>query len=214
LFKRIQETYPEMEPGVEMGVEVQVGPGGIVQRLAPTRQTARFKHRTDPVLLQLAENTLSVHFLPRYPGWTVVRRVTLEAWSQARAVLQPAEIVRVGLRYVNRVEREFPEQKPGEWFRATDYIAPAILGSVPGFLSRVESRLDNQNRVIVTLGEGESTGSMRSLVFDIDRITERSVSPEDEAFGSEMDRLHEAAWDIFSTAKTDKLETLLNHGKK
>ena len=144
LFKRIQNTYPEMEPGTEMGVEFQFGPGGMVQRLAPPRHRARFKHVSEPVLLQLAENLLVVNVLPRYPGWASMRRVVLEAWGLAKPILEPAEIVRIGLRFINRIEREFPEQKPGAWFRATEYLASAVLESLPGFLSRVESRLDGR----------------------------------------------------------------------
>jgi len=210
LFKEIQGTYPEMEFGLETALEFQFGPGGITQRMMPGKQRARFKHAREPVLLQFAENLLAVSVLPKYSGWAGMRSVILEVWSQAKPILGPAKIVRLGLRYINRIEREFPDQKPSVWLRATRYVAPAVLSSAPGFLSRVESRSEG-DLVIVTLGEAEAgAGSGAPLVFDIDSISERSLSPEDGTLSAEIDRLHENVWNIFSEAKTEKLDALLN----
>ena len=81
-------------------------------------------------------------------------------------------------------------------------------------LSRVEARLDAENRVIVTLGDqGAIPSEARgAFIFDIDRIVEKDLPVEVEAITAEARRLHDDIWEIFDSAKTDKLERLLQGG--
>ena len=50
LFKYIQNEYPEMEPVVEIGLQLERGPLGTGTKFAPQRQKVRFKHRTRPLV--------------------------------------------------------------------------------------------------------------------------------------------------------------------
>lgn len=210
-FKRIQDEYPEMEPLQEMGLEFEFGPLGLGQKFLPPRPRMRFKHASRPLLVQLAENVLTVNVLAPYPGWNTVSRDVLDVWRRAREVLEPLTITQVGLRYINRIERRSANDHPGNWFRANDYIAPGVLCSTTGFLSRVEVHLDAENRIIVTLGDppAATAGGYGAIIFDIDRILERELLPERDALSSEMNRLHEDVWHVFTSAKGDKLERLL-----
>jgi hypothetical protein len=112
------------------------------------------------------------------------------------------------------VPRESRDQRPSEWFKTTDYIAPAVLRSGAGLLSRVETRLDAENRVIVTLGDQAASPSEPSgaFVLDIERIAEKDISVAVEDITAEAARLREDIWDIFASAKTEKLEHLLQGG--
>ncbi len=153
LFKRIQDDFPEMEPIQELGVQLEVGPSGLAQRFLPPRYRFRYKHKDEPIFIQLAEKTITLNVLPKYPGWEVMVERMADIWRRTSEVLVPARVSRIGLRYINRVPKESEGQKPSEWFKTTDYIAPAVLCSGAGLLSRVEARLDPENRVIVTLGD-------------------------------------------------------------
>ena len=213
-FKRIQDDYPEMEPIQELGVRLEAGPSGLAQQFLPPRSRFRYKHKDEPVLIQLAEKTVTLNILPRYPGWEVMVDRMADIWRRTSEVLAPARVNRIGLRYINRVPRHSVDQKPSEWFKTTDYIAPAALRSAAGLLSRVEARLDAENRVIVTLGDQGATPSEPSgaFILDIDRIVEKHLSVEVKEITAEAARLHEDVWDIFASAKTEKLEHLLQGG--
>lgn len=210
-FKRLQDDYPEMEPMQEMGVQLQAGPSGLAQRILPSRTRFRYKHKTEPRLLQLAEKTFTLNVLPQYPGWDVMVEQLADTWKQASEVLAPERVNRIGLRYINRVPKESEGQTASDWFKATDYLTPAVLRSGRGGLSRVEVRLDNENRVVVTLGDqGPSpTEESGGFILDIDRIVERYISVQVQEITAETDRLHEDVWAIFDSAKTEKLERFL-----
>lgn len=207
LFKQIQKDFPEMEPGVELGVQVELGPEKFGHSFLPPRQRMKYKHATRPLLLQLAENVFTVNVLPTYPGWETMRVDVLKAWSQAKKVLSPARITRLGLRYINRIERTDPKETPDEWLRSGDYLPAGVLKSKGAFLSRVESHIDKENRVVVTLAElsTDNPDTPRPIVFDIDRMVEKEIAVNDTDLLAEMETLHEHVWEIFDGAKTPRL---------
>jgi len=216
LFKHIQPDFPEMEPVMQIGVEFLVGPDKIGQTLLPPRQRMRYKHASRNLLLQLSENIFTVNLLPQYPGWEQMSRDVLEAWKRAGEIIEPAGITRIGLRYINRIERTRPDEPPGDWLAASDYIPTSALETLPGFLSRLEVRPDPHSRLIVTLGESRSEADQmpNAIVFDIDCIVEKATSITDAAITAEITQLHEIAWTIFAASKTPRLEQWLHGGEK
>lgn len=212
LFKLIQNEYPEIEPVLEMGLQFEVGPSGTGTKILPQSQKVRFRHKTRPLVLQLAETAFSVSVLPPYPGWEIMQADVLSAWRQVEEILKPEIIQRIGLRYINRLEKETRHDLPTNWLVATEYIPSGVLLSKPGFLLRLQTYLDTTNMLIVTLGDikPEVASEYGAIIFDIDRIVEQAMIPDQDVLGQVMDRLHTDVWNVFSSAKGEKLNTLLN----
>lgn len=210
-FKHIQDEYPVMETLQDIGLQFEVGPGGVRQQFAPPKLRIRFRHHSRPVLLQLAENTLTINFLPPYPGWESMRITVLEAWHRSLEVFEPAVMTWISLRYINRIERAAIHERPKDWLNTTDYIPAGVLCSDRGFVSRVETHLDPQNRLLVTVADQAPTEASRfgAIIFDIDRIVEREMLPEESILEQEMNRLHTDVWTIFAAARTERLIRLL-----
>ena len=210
-FKQIQPDFPDLEPVTEVGVQLQFGSGGVGQAILPPRQRMRYKHASRNLLLQLSENILSVNVLPRYHGWSEMSRDILYAWGKAREVIKPASVTRIGLRYINRIEKANPDERAGDWLAASDYVPKAVLASLPGFLSRLEARPDPGSQIIVTVGgpPAANEGGSRSIILDIDCITESDIAVGDSSILEQVKRLHETAWMIFASTMTPRLEQLL-----
>ncbi len=210
LFKYIQNEYPEMEPVLEMGFQFEFGSSGTGTKLLPQPQKVRFKHKSRSLILQLAENSFSVNTLPPYQGWETMRNDVLSAWQQVEDVLKPEVITRIGLRYINRFDKETDQDHLGDWLVANDYIPNGILSSEPGFLLRIQVHLNFENVLIITLGDTKSEfGGQGAIIFDIDRIVEKEISLEQGAFKRQLDQLHTDVWNVFSSAKGEKLDNLL-----
>jgi uncharacterized protein (TIGR04255 family) len=214
LFKQVQQEFPEMEPQIEVGLKFELGPQRTAQSLLPPRPRMRFKHKERPLQLQLGPNVFTVNVLPRYPGWKKMREDVLSAWQQACLVLKPSKLTRIGLRYINRIERTKENEPPAHWFKASDYLPKAVLHSQGAFLSRVESQIDSHNRVIVTFAEVQQEGedNKKGIVFDIDRIIEKELALNQKELLAEMDRLHEHIWGIFEAVQTKRLVDHLKGG--
>ncbi len=67
-------------------------------------------------------------------------------------------------------------------------------------------------RIIITLGDPKSDVDLGhgAIILDIDRIVEREALTGQEVLKQEMNRLHADVWEVFSSAKGEKLEALLS----
>ena len=212
LFKHIQDEYPEMEPVIETSLQLDVGPLGPSAQVTAQRPKFCFRHRDRPLILQLTENSLTMNTLSPYQGWLVMRNDALALWQKVDEVLRSEVITRVGLRYVNRINKETEQDRPGTWLTANAYIPKGILEADPGFLLRVETHLDSENMLIITIGDTQSEGDepYGAIIFDIDRMVKREMVPAQGALEQELNRLHVAVWEVFSSAQGKKLEALLS----
>lgn len=216
LYKHVHDEFPTMEPGMDIGLQLDVGPGGIGQSVLPPRPRMRFRHKDRPILLQVAPLLFTVNVLPVYPGWDAMKRDVASAWRRARDAMAPAAVTRIGLRYINRIEPLTEDEAPSSWFKASDFVPEGVLRSRGAFLTRVESQIDDQNRVIVTFGEScpSAENTQRGIVLDIDRIAEGMFSTDEDRLLFEMDRLHEEVWKIFEASQTPRLVDHLNRGSE
>lgn len=211
LFKHIQVEFPVFEPVSQMGIQLEVGPGGFGQRVIPGRHRIRYKHRTRNLLIQLAENIITVNELAKYPGWKRMRNDVLDAWKKLTKIVKVISIERIGLRYINHILKTSGEEKAGDWLSKNDYIAKSVLDSLPGFFSRIEIRKSEHHRRIVTIGELQESPEMKNgaIILDIDCIMEKEIKADNEIIFKEIDMLHDDAWEIFSSMLTSKLEKRL-----
>jgi uncharacterized protein (TIGR04255 family) len=165
-----------------------------------------------PTILQLSEGTIAINVLAPYLGWEHMRRDISYAWENIIRVINPAAIVRVGLRYINRFERSAPKEILGDWLVATEYIPPAVLKSLHGS-SHVQVRLDEHNAIKVVVGGQEVTdkvqGTYGAFIVDMDRVFEGEISLDVNAILDKTAQMHEDVWQVFSQAKGEKLEKLL-----
>lgn len=211
LFKHIQSEFPVFEPVTQVGIQFQIGPGGMGQAFLPPQQRMRYKHASRNLLLQLSSNTLTVNVLPKYPGWKMLSKDILNSWRQTRKAIKLESITRIGLRYINLIKRVHANEPPGDWLTPSDFIPMSVLSSLPGFLSRLETRTDVHNRAIVTLGEMTMSAdqSHNPIVLDIDCIVEKEIELHNDAITDELERLHDVVWNIFSASMTPRLKQLL-----
>jgi len=215
LFKKIQRDFPHFEPAASMGVQFEVGPAGMAPRLVPIRPQMQFRHRERPLLRQLSPFVMTVNVLPKYPGWAPVREDIMAGWRDAVAVTGASVVRRIGLRYIDRIERTRPDERPGEWIAPSQYIPQYVLSSLPGFLSRLEARPAEQDRVIITLGEVAGTAEQPgAFMLDIDCIVEKSIPADDESgLRAEINRLHSRCWEVFQASLTPRYVKRLEGGE-
>lgn len=211
VFKQIQNEFPSIEPITRIGLQWEASSDGLRQSLVPVQHRMRYKHASKNLLLQLSTNILVVNVLSPYPGWTQMSTDIQNAWVKICEVVQPESITRVGLRYINRIERSREEDTLGDWLASNEYIPQAILTSLPGFLSRLEIYKDIHNKLVVTVGEtpGDSDQIYRAIVLDIDRTVEGEIRVDREAIAVELDELHDDVWDVFKASITSRLEQVL-----
>lgn len=206
-FKTVEEQFPTFQP-VTVVVEFKPNTDGA-NVLVP--QVIRYQHKSRTLVLQLSENRISVNILSAYPGWAQVKKDVEFAWNKLRALIKPVEVSRIGLRYINSIEKGSKSETLGRWIHSTDYIPKAALSSVQGFVCQTSTHLDDYNLMqVIVADQPPSTGSNGMFIIDIDRITENIVGTETESLVAQAQILHDDIWGAFSAAKSEDLEKLLS----
>lgn len=199
-FKQIENDFGNFEPITETQMIIIPGPNGIQQSSMTQTQRLRYKHNNQNLMVQLSENVFTFNQLKQYPGWVTFKSKLIENWNKLIGVTQLNEVNRMGLRYINKIPRENPNQFAGEWLKENEYIAACVLKSTNGFVSRVETKVNENQRAIITLTPSDDD----HIIFDIDCITENGIALPD--IDKELEKLHQRAWDVFSKSLSEKLD--------
>ena len=208
-FVAVKEEFPNLQSiPTQPLFSFQIGPSALPPQPI---NVFRFGHASRPVLLQLSDNRIVVNVLPKYSGWEQVSNDIQYAWERIINVINPVAITRIGLRYINRIERSAPGETLGKWLVATDYVPQGVLDSLSGaLLSQVQAKLDDNNRIAVVVGELDTPPNANgAFIFDIDRTLEREIAPDAATLLAETSRLHDDVWKSFSSARGERLEKLL-----
>lgn len=209
-FYAVQDEFPKVESQTASTISIQFGSSETPQPVNVNTGVLRYYHASRPLLLQLSEDRIAINCVGNYPGWEQMRKDIQGAWETLVKVANPEKVIRIGVRYINRIERRSENETLGNWLIPTEYIPKVVLSSFPGFLSQTQVRTDQTNRLSITIGEEIApSNSLGVFLFDIDRISERKISSDLELLLKEVDRLHEDVWSIFEKAKGVRLEKLL-----
>lgn len=134
-FKVAQETYPEIEPVTQQGVQLVIGPDSLPQQqLLPPKMSFRLKHRERPLMLQLSEKIFTINALRPYLGWKHMKAELQQVWPWVMEIIKPDAVTRVGMRYINRIQRRLAAEKPGYWLKSCEFI-PDVFFEVRTWLS-------------------------------------------------------------------------------
>lgn len=107
--------------------------------------------RSDPGLLALAPSAMSVHVLRPYPGWADFRNRVVAAIEAHQKLQADAQVIRVGVRYVNRILLPGDNLDLADWFTSTPTLAEGIGPAIAALMSRVETVYDDGARLAITL---------------------------------------------------------------
>jgi uncharacterized protein (TIGR04255 family) len=87
-----------------------------------------------------------------YPGWPALKGKLMSHWSCAQDVVSPEKLIKVGLRYVNRIAKEANHNHLRDWLKASYELPASLIASEGHFFSRIESLPTEGNLKLVTVG--------------------------------------------------------------
>jgi len=213
ITKRLTEVLPDLpktEPlhGMKMPLKANPSPLahtedlgwlGVVMRSADGKQAATFQR-----------DSFGFSLLAPYPGWETFVERALAVWQVHQEVARPGELMRIGLRFINRIPLG---QNPIE---LDDYLVagPKALDGMPlaGFLqseTMTVPRSDYQLQIIRTIQPPQGAYAQAGLIIDIDVGT---TQPWEGTAAALRTRLQEMRWlknKAFFGSLTEKAQVLL-----
>jgi uncharacterized protein (TIGR04255 family) len=200
-----------------MALQVQVSsdPSTEVSRKQAIRGYLR-RSADGACAIQVRVDGFTYSKLPPYSAWPDVRRQAFELWTLYLEAAQPDAVVRVAVRYINRIV------PPAGWASAADWITitpgaprvPGLAAEAQDFVMRtvlphpVEAY---KGTVTVATVVNPSVDNRRGLLLDIDVAKDVELAPGATAIWDVLDNLRDFKNDIFFGVITEKTRELFTH---
>jgi uncharacterized protein (TIGR04255 family) len=218
LYAVFGEDFPEMQPLVgNMNLQIFVAPPGAAPPPALQANPVvavgafRFGNSNNDEFVQVSGSNFVYQLVGgTYPGWPNLKEKLLSHWQKVVGVIGPEKLIKVGLRYVNRIAKESNHNHLRDWLQTSDELPASLIASEGHFFARIESSPSAGHLKLITVGNQDPGPDVPhgAIVLDIDRVCQDGDIPM-EQISAKLEQLHLDIWDAFSSAKTDLLHTRL-----
>ena len=177
LFEQLRESYPEplkqdLAFTPPAGVPGQPGGAFLQPEMVPRTE---LRNAGGGRVLRISPGLLSVSVMAPYPGWETFKPQIAEALEAyiATGVGNP-NIVRIGVRYVNRIALPGVAVELSDYFTVPPPSAPGLPDNLGGFLMRQEFFYEDPRESLIltfaTGGPSEGAEPKAEVILDIDAI--------------------------------------------
>lgn len=213
-YERVRSRFPRKQRREIQEARITMGPETStagVQRLPPWMQ---FLTEDGSLMIQVAENLVVVNQLLPYrhfENWEPIIYETLNVYNE---VALPKRIVRIGLRYINRIEIPGTVIPMEDYFKIYPNLPPSLGNRHGAFLVRVEApQVEPGHSVLITFGPADSpqlAGETHAFMLDLyDRVS-RPLDPNEAELKKEVRIAHDNVVMAFEGSITDQLRDLLD----
>lgn len=169
-----------------------------------------FKSADEKQIFQARLDGFTMSRLAPYECWETFRDETRRLWDAYRGVVNPEKVVRVAVRYVNRIDMPLPLGDFSDYLRSVPVVSADLPQALAGYFMRLAIPLEDINsRCLLNQAIVEPAApDVVSVVLDIDVFRTEDL-PEDEADLWEfIEELRHRKNAIFEACITDKAREL------
>jgi uncharacterized protein (TIGR04255 family) len=161
-------------------------------------------------LVSIGKNTLSVSVLRPYEGWLLFKPRIERALSAYRKVAAPQDVIRVGLRYINRIVVPTANSDPSSYFNYNLSRDDVLDAGISNFMKRFEYLKQGGEKLIITHATLQPSDSEKSeFILDIDTIWDREPLNFDQVLET-TEKLHTIEGSAFEAIITDEARRLFD----
>lgn len=175
---------------------VRSGPLGFIFRSADRKRA-----------VQMREDGFTINWLRPYRTWGDLRAAAEATWELYRGRLNPTTIVRLAVRYINRIELPLPFADFREFVRTAPDVAPELPQGLSALFFRVEIP-EPAKRFSAIITEAmeplTETSTQLPLIFDIDVVDQRSIEASSPLIWDSFELMREYKNEIFFRSMTDR----------
>lgn len=204
-----EETYPVVEQlhtgygHLQFGAQVSAAAGS---------QPVGFLFRSDDAtqVYQARLDGFTMSRLAPYEKWETLRDEAHRLWNSYRATTNPARIVRLAVRYVNRLDIPLPIRDFKDYLRTVPEVSPDLPQGLSGYFMQIAVPLEDIKSLALineTIIEPAAPGVL-SVVLDIDIFRTHDLPSSESAIWDFFEQLHVRKNDVFEACITDRAREL------
>lgn len=217
LYQVIRGVYPT-KPLTLQQHNIELSQGSHFT-LGAALTKVQFSTKDGRRMLSIAPGALSIHDLRPYSGWESFRDRISEGLSTYCREAKPGEVVRIGLRYINKITIPGAIKDLDEYFLGLPQRVDQLPTAISNFVFRAEFAYEDQPSMIakVTFATAavEENEDRQSFVLDVDVIWQSGGQTNSKIQNSAqalkiIERLRNEERTIFEALITDKTRSLFD----
>jgi uncharacterized protein (TIGR04255 family) len=183
VYQSLRAEYPAkptsqglLQAGINVRGEDGDGPTIMVRQ---DLNRVQFKDDSGKRIAAVGPAVLSVHLLRPYTEWENFREQIKRALDAYIEVTKPEGVVRIGVRYVNKIEVGAPSIDLDEYFVSAPSPPDPLPQTIKSFVTRVETCYDEEPvRIVTTFATSTDVpAGSTGFLLDIDVVLERQEDP-------------------------------------
>jgi len=210
---RINEegTYPRKNKTITATGEMEVGVR--VSASATSEETGfRFLSDDGKRIWQSRRDGFTFSQLAPYDCWQSFRDEACRLWNRYRETVQPSDIQRLAVRYINRFDIPGRTIDLKQYFLTSPEVSASLPQDLAGFFLQLQLPMDDiRSKALIneTIVPPARDGVV-SVVLDIDLIRHLCVPQDETAIWQAFEELRSRKNEVFEACITDEARRLIN----
>jgi len=207
--------FPTADQAVEILGQVNISEEGLKSETTGKQIGHVFRRKDDRRIVQSRLNGFAYSALPPYERWESFIAEAWRHWLDYERVSHAVQAVRLGVRYVNKIDIPQESIEIKDYLRTAIDVSPYLPQMMAGYFFQTVlplQRFDATATITSTTAPPPSEDST-SLILDIDAWKEVAIplgtSGADEAIREQLDILRQAKNYVFEACITDATRGLI-----
>lgn len=206
---QVGDAYPTIEP-LHLNVgQFQFGPNPSATTSAQ-HMGFLYKSADAKQLFQAQTSGFSLSRLTPYQSWDPFSEEAKRLWGIYKSKSNPINVVRMALRYINRIDIPLPIKDFKDYLRTVPEVSPDLPQGLSGYVMQLAIPLESIKGMAI-ISETiipPSSADFVSILLDIDVSVESLVPPESPQVWETFNNLRNKKNEVFEACITDNTREL------
>ena len=206
----ISDTYPDKKKQINYIGKLTFKEEEQVKNDSDTQiRGFLFSNKDNTRKVQIRIDGFTFNMLNPYAEWDVFSKEAFRLWKIYDEKLKPKNVIRIALRYINKIEIPLPIEDFQEYIINMPPIPKSLPQSYNNFFMQINVPYDNNGtNVIVTETIENLTKDTLPFILDIDTYKTGDIKRDTEQLKKEFENLREIKNKTFEDCITDKTRKL------
>jgi len=212
--EEIKDRFPIKEERSSWKGGFQLKKGGSPELLQPAGGVDGYVFKSlpqDAKIVQARLDGFTFNKLKPYTEWPIFSAEGKELWEIYKKMVQPVNVTRVALKYINSIEIPLSVIKLEDYLLTYPKIAEGLPELLKSYFMNIEiiDTTRQMNAIIIqTIKPIQQTTTKINLIFDIDVYKIIKLHPDDTKIWEALDELRIFKDEIFRKSLTNKAQEL------
>lgn len=204
------KAYPEVKPlrtaTGHLEVGKQVSTTATSKQIGYWFRSANGGHQ----IYQARLDGFTMSRLAPYERWQPFRDEARRLWNVYKAAVDPQRVVRLAVRYINRIDMPLPLDDFKDYLRTCPEVSGDLPQGLAGYFMRLQMPLDDIQSLCL-LNEAiiePAAPNVVSVALDIDLFRTANLPDDDEAIWGVLEQLRARKNSVFEACITDRAREL------